>query len=129
MTFVLTADPSGPGGYGRGMDDGSVINSVAIERDTFDKGETGDSIQVAMDRYDVLEDLTAFNPSSVSACTVGANSRGWAGSLTKKIKGLRSCGACGHGGSPRWRWCEMPLSFQNKEEPPALLLIILRITL
>lgn len=54
ITFVLAASPTGLGGAGGGIGYLGVLNSVAIEFDTYNNGEAGGSNHVGVDRNGVL---------------------------------------------------------------------------
>lgn len=69
FTFVLAANTTGLGGTGGGIGYFGVPNSVAVEFDTYDNGETGTSNHVAVDVNGVLNNSAAANPYGVSNCT------------------------------------------------------------
>ena len=66
ITFVLAANPTGLGGAGGGLGYLGVANSVAIEFDTFNNGETGGSNHVAVDTNGLLNG-TGVSPYGVDA--------------------------------------------------------------
>ena len=68
ITFVLAANPTGLGGGGGGIGYSGVLNSVAIEFDTFDNGEVGGSNHVAVDTNGALNG-TGVSPYGVSSCS------------------------------------------------------------
>lgn len=67
ITFVLAASPNGLGGGGIGLGYGGVNNSLAIEFDTFQNGEIGETNDnhVGVDVNGVLTDLNEASPYGV----------------------------------------------------------------
>ncbi|MGM9480845.1 L-type lectin-domain containing protein [Roseateles sp. NT4] len=71
FTFVLSKASSGLGGVGGGLGYQGVANSVAIEFDTYDNGETGGSNHVAVDVNGSLNSLATASPYGVNNCHLG----------------------------------------------------------
>ena len=77
ITFVLAANPTGLGGGGGGIGYVGVLNSVAIEFDTFNNGEVGGSNHVAVDTNGVLSNTGVSPYGANGACaTVGNTTLG-----------------------------------------------------
>ncbi|KQY81609.1 MULTISPECIES: L-type lectin-domain containing protein [Roseateles] len=74
FTFVLAKTNTGLGGSGGGMGYYGVANSVAIEFDTFDNGETGASNHVGLDINGSLASSPVSSPYGVSYCHLFDNS-------------------------------------------------------
>lgn len=74
FTFVLAQGNSGLGGAGGGMGYAGVANSVAIEFDTFDNGETGGSNHIGLDVNGSLNSSPVSSPYGVSSCHLGGGS-------------------------------------------------------
>lgn len=74
ITFVLAKGNNGLGGAGGGMGYFGVPNSVAIEFDTFDNGETGGSNHVGLDVNGSLASSPVSSPYGVSSCHLFDNS-------------------------------------------------------
>ncbi|RZJ11045.1 MAG: hypothetical protein EOP39_07210 [Rubrivivax sp.] len=68
FTFVLAKASSGLGGAGGGMGYYGVPDSVAIEFDTFDNGETGASNHIGLDTGGSLASSPVGSPYGVSYC-------------------------------------------------------------
>jgi len=75
ITFVLAADASGLGSAGGGLGYQNVPNSVAVEFDTFNNGETGGSNHVGLDLDGGLQDFGAASPQGVTNCQLGNNTQ------------------------------------------------------
>jgi hypothetical protein len=71
ITFVLAANPTGLGGGGGGIGYLGVPNSVAIEFDTFNNGESGTSNHVGVDTGGALQDFDATSPYGQQPCDFG----------------------------------------------------------
>ena len=67
ITFVLAANPTGLGSFGGGIGYEGVANSVAIEFDTFNNGETGGSNHVGLNTNGVLSNNNGVSPYGVQA--------------------------------------------------------------
>ncbi len=74
FTFVLAKAADGLGGAGGGMGYYGVPNSVAIEFDTFNNGETGGSNHVGLDINGSLNSNPVSSPYGVSSCRLFDNS-------------------------------------------------------
>jgi hypothetical protein len=74
FTFVLAKSNSGLGGAGGGMGYFGVADSVAIEFDTFDNGETGGSNHIGLDVNGSLNSSPVSSPYGVSSCHLFDNS-------------------------------------------------------
>lgn len=72
ITFVLSQGSNGLGGGGGDIGYGGVPNSLAIEFDTFDNGETGHSNHVAIDQNGILTNAFSANPYGVAFCDFGS---------------------------------------------------------
>ena len=68
FTFVLAKASTNLGGAGGGMGYFGVPNSVAIEFDTFDNGETGASNHIGLDVNGSLNSAPVSSPYGVSYC-------------------------------------------------------------
>ena len=79
ITFVIAANPSGLGTGGGGIGYAGVTNSVAVEFDTFNNGETGGDNHVAVDTGGALNG-TGVSPNGITSCgfntTTGCLSNG-----------------------------------------------------
>ena len=81
ITFVLAASPNGLGGGGIGLGYGGVSNSLAIEFDTFQNGELGESNDnhVGIDVNGALNDYNEASPYGVDGSQACALSTGTPG--------------------------------------------------
>ncbi len=68
LTFVVAAATAGLGTGGGGLGYSGVLNSVAVEFDTYDNGEVGGSNHVGVDSNGVLAN-NGVNPYGVSNCS------------------------------------------------------------
>lgn len=82
LTFVVAAASSGLGISGGGIGYQGVPNSVAIEFDTYNNGETGGSNHVGIDVNGSLASLSPVSPYGVSTCNFGGNSYQQAGCMS-----------------------------------------------
>jgi hypothetical protein len=73
ITFVLAANPTGLGTGGGGIGYAGVANSVAIEFDTFNNGETGGSNHVAVDTGGALNGTGVSPYGQNGACAAVGN--------------------------------------------------------